>query len=100
MSTIIEVIIDYGSAFVTYGKITETKSRQKGSSFPAKVPLIILKGEADLQSPVVAQKFLPYCHRNTRLECVLTNATTKMNFEKPVIKLVFENYNSLCQALG
>ena len=28
VSTVIEVIIDYGYAFVTYGKITETKSSQ------------------------------------------------------------------------
>ena len=29
VSTIIEVIIGYGYAFVTYGKVTETKSSQK-----------------------------------------------------------------------
>ena len=54
----LEVIIDYGSAFVTYGKITKMKSSRKESSFPAKVPLIILIGEANLQSPLTARKFL------------------------------------------
>ena len=34
-----EVIIDFLSAFVTLGKITETKSSRKESSFPAEVPL-------------------------------------------------------------
>ena len=32
------VNIDYGSAFVTYGKITETKSSRKEPSFLAEVP--------------------------------------------------------------
>ena len=27
--------------------------------------------------PVIARKYLPLCHRNTRLECVLTNAISK-----------------------
>ena len=37
VSTIIEVIIDYGYAFVTYGKITETKSSQTQSyQFPSR----------------------------------------------------------------
>ena len=49
----LEVIIDYGSAFVTYGKITETKSSRNESSFPAEVPLIKLIGAANLQSPVM-----------------------------------------------
>ena len=31
---ILEVIIDYGSPFVTYGKITETKIESKGVQFP------------------------------------------------------------------
>ena len=53
------VIIDYGSAFVTYGKITEIKSSRKESSFPADVPLIKFTGTANLQSPVIAPKFLP-----------------------------------------
>ena len=30
----------------------------------------------------------------------MTNATTKMIFEKLLGKLVFENYYNLCQALG
>ena len=42
--TKLEVIINNGSAFVTYGKITETKSRRKESSFPAEAPLIKLIG--------------------------------------------------------
>ena len=49
-----EVIIDYGSSFVTYGKITETKSSHKDSSFPAEVPLIRLIGVANLNFPVIA----------------------------------------------
>ena len=49
-----EVIIDYGSSFVTYGKITETKSSHKDSSFPAEVPLIRLIGVANLNLPVIA----------------------------------------------
>ena len=36
----LEVIIDYGSAFVNCGKITETKSGRKESNFPTEVPLI------------------------------------------------------------
>ena len=54
----LEVIIDYGSAFVTYGKITETKWSRKESSFPAEVPLIKFTGAANLQSTVIARKFL------------------------------------------
>ena len=73
---LLEVIIDYGSAFVNYGKITETKSSWKKSTFPAEVPLIKLIGAANLQSPVIARIFLPLCQRNTRLGCVLTNAIT------------------------
>ena len=46
----LEVIIDYGSAFVTYGKIKETKSSGKESSFPAEVPLIKLIGAANLHA--------------------------------------------------
>ena len=59
---LLEVIIDYGSAFVTYGKITEKKSSRKESSFLAEVPLIKLiraANLANLQSPVIARKFLP-----------------------------------------
>ena len=55
----LEVIIDYGSAFDTYGKVTETKSSRKESSFPAEVPLIKLIGAANFQPPVIARKFLP-----------------------------------------
>ena len=52
----LEVIIDYGSEFVTYGKITGTKSSRKESSFPAEVPLIKVIEAANLQSPVIARK--------------------------------------------
>ena len=55
----IEVIVDYGSGFVTYRKITEMKSSRKESSFLAEVPLIKLIGAANLQSPVTAWKFQP-----------------------------------------
>ena len=48
--------LDYRSAF---GKITETKSSPKESSFPAEAPLIKLIGAANLQSLVMARKFLP-----------------------------------------
>ena len=47
----LEVIIDYGSAFVTYGKITETKSSRNESSFPAEVPLIKLIGQVICSRP-------------------------------------------------
>ena len=53
--------------------LTETKSSQKESSFPAGMPLIKLIWVANLQWPMIARKFLPLCHRNTRLGCVLTN---------------------------
>ena len=52
----LEVIIDYGSAFDTYGKVTETKSSRKESSFPDEEPLIKLIGAANFQSPVIARK--------------------------------------------
>ena len=54
--------------------LTKTKSSQKDSSFPAEMPLIKLIEAANLQSPAIARKFLPLCHRNTRLGCALTNA--------------------------
>ena len=69
----LEVIIDHRSTFVAFRKIMETKLSQKESSFRAEVPLINLIGAANLQSPVVAWKFLPRCHRNSRSECVMTN---------------------------
>ena len=55
----VEAIIDNGSAFVTYEKIKETKWSRKESSFLAEMPLIKLLGVANLQSPVIARKFLP-----------------------------------------
>ena len=55
-----EVISDCRSSFVTYGKITETKSSRKESSFPAEgLPLIKLIGSANLQWPVITRTFLP-----------------------------------------
>ena len=81
--------------------LTETKSSQKESSFPAGMPLtkliwvanlqwpmiagkfpgfpagmplIKLIWVANLQSLMIARKFLPLCHGDTRLGCVLTNA--------------------------
>ena len=55
----IDEIVDYGSGFVTYRKITEMKSSHKESSFLAEVPLIKLIGAANFQSPVTGQKFQP-----------------------------------------
>ena len=55
----IEVIVDYGSRFVTYRKITEMKSSRKETSFLAEVPLIKLIGAANFQSPVTGRKFQP-----------------------------------------
>ena len=56
-----------------YGNEIESK----GVQFPGRGAPEKLIGEANLQSPVIAQKILPKCHRNTRLGCVLTNATIK-----------------------
>ena len=53
---------------------TETKSSRKESSFLAGMPLIKLIGAANLQSLMIARKFLPLCHGDTRLGRVLTNA--------------------------
>ena len=78
----LEVIIDYGSAFDTYGKVTETKSSRNESSFPAEVPPIKFIGAANFQSPVIARKFLPQWHRNTRLGCVLTNSKIQITAQK------------------
>ena len=55
------VIVDYGSVFITYGNEIESK----GVQFPGEMPLIKLIGAANLQSPVIARKFLPLCHRNS-----------------------------------
>ena len=56
--------------------LIETKSSRKQSSFLAEMPLIKLIGTANWQSPVIALNFLPLCHRNTRLRCILTKQTT------------------------
>ena len=75
ISYILEVIVDYRSLFVNYGNEMESK----GVQFPvAEMPLIKLIGAANRQSLVIGRKFLPLCHRNTRLGCVLTNAKTQM----------------------
>ena len=50
------------------------KLSRKESSFLAKVPLIKLIGETNLQSPLTAREFLPQYHRDTRLGWALTNA--------------------------
>ena len=76
----------------TRSSLAETKSSRKESSFPAEMPLIKLIEAANLQSPVIARKFLPLCHRNSRLGCVLTNAiilVSKNN--KTAAMLVFQN---------
>ena len=57
--------------------LTKTKSSQKDSSFPAEMPLIKLIEAANLQSPAIARKFLPLCHRNTRLGCALVSQKNK-----------------------
>ena len=62
--------------------LTETKSSRKESSFPAEMPLTKLTGVANRQSPVIAPQFLPLCHRNTSLGCVLTNALGRENLLK------------------
>ena len=62
--------------------LTETKSSRKESSFPAEMPLIKSILVANRQSPVIARKFLPLCHRNTSLGCVLTNAIGRENLLK------------------
>ena len=48
------------------------------------MPLIKSVGAANLQSPVIARKFLPLCYRNTRLGCVLTNAINKRTICKKI----------------
>ena len=44
----------------------------------AEMPLIKFIEAAYRQSPVINRKFLPLCHRKTRLRCVLTNAINTM----------------------
>ena len=51
-----------------------------------------LIGAANLQSPVIAKKLLPKCHRNARLGCVLTTPFTPAR--KPFRKgLLFTDKN-------
>ena len=54
-----EVISDCRSSFVTYRKITETKSSRKESSFSAEVPLTKLIGAGNLPSPVIVRNPFP-----------------------------------------
>ena len=58
----------------------ENDNESKGVQFHTDEMLLIkLMGTANRQSSVIARKFVPLYHRNTRLGCVLTNATsTKM----------------------
>lgn len=72
---LLEVIIDYGSAFVTY----RNKIELKGIHFPGRDALIKLVGAANLQAHVIIQICLPLYNRNTRLGCVLKNAIVKTN---------------------
>ena len=85
---IVEVIIDHGSPFVTYGTEMESKRVQ----LPWRdAPDKINRG-GYLQSPVkpvIAWKYLPLCHRNTRLGCVLTNVISK---HRVLIVVFFINF--------
>ena len=72
--------------------LTKTKSGQKESRFPAEMPLIKLIEAANLQSPVIARKCLPLCHRNTRLGCALTDTIILVSQnDKTAVMLVFQN---------
>ena len=51
------------------------------------MPLIKLIRAANRQSPLIARKFLPVYHKNTRFGCVLTNATTAE--QNPICFLCF-----------
>ena len=67
VSSVLEVITDYGSAFVTYGNEIETKEVQ----FPAEVALIKSVGAATRLSPPDTS----LCTTGTlRLACVLRKA--------------------------
>ena len=53
--------------------LTETKSSQKESSFPAGMPLIKLIWVANLQWPMIARKFSAFVPQEHQIRCVLTN---------------------------
>ena len=57
------VIIDHGSAFVTY----EDKIQSKGVQVPAEFPLIKSVGAANRQSPAKPQDFVALYHRRTKI---------------------------------
>ena len=79
---------------------TETKWSRKESSFPAEMPLIKLIGAAYLQAPVITRKFLPSCHRTTRLGCLLTNAIIVFCVcQKPVPHYLYSFYQRSCTKL-
>ena len=61
----LEVIIDYGFAFVTHGNEIELKK----SSFPAEIPLTKSVGAANRKSQVASntRTFLALYHRNTKI---------------------------------
>ena len=67
---ILEVIIDYGSAFITYGN--EIKS--KGVQFQAEMALIKSVGAATRQSPRYLENMWLCTTGTPKLGCVLTNA--------------------------
>lgn len=67
ITNVLEIIIDYKSAFVTYEKITETKSSQKESSFLAEVILkkIMGVGEEGGKFAVARDSSKNFCFRTT-----------------------------------
>ena len=60
---ILEVIIDYGSTFVTYGRANESK----GVQFPGRDAPDKISGGANRQSPPIPRKFVALYHRNTKI---------------------------------
>ena len=73
----------------------ENENESKGVQFHTDEMLLIkLMGTANRQSSVIARKFVPLYHRNTRLGCVLTNATsTKMKKKNWNYKLAIKTHN-------
>ena len=57
------VIIDHGSAFVTY----EDKIQSKGVQVPTEFPLIKSVGAANRQSPAKPRNFVALYHRKTKI---------------------------------
>ena len=104
ISVTLLIIVYYGSAFVlfyehdicTKTRLKETKTSPKKSSFQRpRWPWKKLIGAANRQSPVVTRKFLPLCHRNTRLGCVLTNAKTTPSIRESRWILSFDTRSSV-----